>query len=388
MKKQKGKPQMKKIIAITLSVIMACCCLGITASSDPDMSTDGHGIGMSIDGFSTIDMYGHPVTSSILENADVTIINYWATWCGPCVGEMPDLQEAHEYWSANPDLGIQILGAVSYGNGCTHDSALAFLENNGITYINIEPDGILDAVFSRNGYIPQTLVVDSTGRVWDHVVGAFNSYEDVIEFADMWHEVILNADQECTITFIDGSNNEVITTMTCPIGSIVEDLDMPEAPEHEGMRFKEWVFSDNLYETSYDPFYHLVLGDITVTANYEYEKYKVKFYDGVTGYLITIRNVEYGHAAVAPVHPEHDGYIFDHWDADFSCITGPLDVHGVCYMLGDGDGDGVLTLNDAISAMRVALGSIEYNAIYDYDQNGTVDLIDVIAIMRTVLNVN
>ena len=83
MKKQKGKPQMKKIIAITLSVIMACCCLGITASSDPDMSTDGHGIGMSIDGFSTIDMYGHPVTSSILEEADVTIINYWATWCGP-----------------------------------------------------------------------------------------------------------------------------------------------------------------------------------------------------------------------------------------------------------------------------------------------------------------
>ena len=63
-------------------------------------------------------------------------------------------------------------------------------------------------------------------------------------------------------------------------------------------------------------------------------------------------------------------------------------ISSIIGMLGDGDGDGVLTLNDAISAMRVALGSIEYNAIYDYDQNGTVDLIDVIAIMRTVLNVN
>lgn len=378
---------MKKFIAITLSVIMACCCLGITASSDPDMSTDGHGIGMSIDGFSTIDMYGNPVTSSILENADITLINYWATWCGPCVGEMPDLQEAHEYWSAHPELGIQILGAVSYGNGCTHDTALAFLENNGITYTNIEPDSILNAVFRSNGYIPQTLVVDSTGHVWDHVVGSFNSYEDVIEFADMWHEIITSDDQECTITFVDGSNDEVITTINCPVGSVYEDLILPEAPEHEGMSFTGWNAS-GLYETSYAPYCHLVLGDITITANYEYETYRVRFFDGVTGYCIAVRNVRYGNAAVAPVHPEHEGYVFDHWDVDFSCITGPLDVYGVCYMLGDGDGDGVLTLNDAISAMRVALGSIEYSAVYDYDQSGIVDLIDVAAIMRTALSIN
>lgn len=379
---------MKKIIALTLSVIMVCCCLGITASSEPDMSIDGHGIGMSIDGFSTIDMYGNPVTSSVLEQADVTIINYWATWCGPCVGEMPDLQEAHEYWSANPELGIQILGAVSYGGSCNHDTALAFLENNGITYTNIEPDGILNAVFSRSGYIPQTLVVDRNGRVWDHVVGAFNSYEDVVSFGDMWHEIIMNPDRECTITLVDGSNDEVIGTMTCPVGSVAEDLNLPEAPEHEGMTFSGWEFGNGLYETSYDPFCHLVLNDVTITANYDYETYRVRFYDGVNGYIITIRNVQYGHAAVAPNHPEHEGYVFDHWDVDFSCITAPLDVHGVCYMLGDGDGDGVLTLNDAISAMRVALGSIEYNAIYDYDQNGDVNLIDVIAIMRAALNVN
>ena len=40
----------------------------------------------------TEDVDGNKVTKEIFSNKELTLINVWTTWCGPCVGEMPELE--------------------------------------------------------------------------------------------------------------------------------------------------------------------------------------------------------------------------------------------------------------------------------------------------------
>lgn len=376
---------MKKLLAIALAVLMAFCCFGTFAEVETDDMHPCHGIGMSIAGFSTQDLYGNPVDSSILDDVEITLINYWATWCPPCVSEMPDLQEAHEHYSTHPEEGVQILAAVSFTNGCTPGSALAFLEQHGYTYTNLAPDSILSAVFNTSGYIPQTIIVDSSGNVIDHIVGAFGSVNDIYEVVNMWKEV-LHSDEQCNISFVNGITGEVFATTQVPMGFCLDNLEYPEPPEVEGGTFSNWTYSGDIYETAYSPSTYLAMGDVTVTANYDLQRLKVRFYDGVTGNLISVKMVPYGQAAVPPVHPTHEGYVFIDWDTDFSHVTEPLDVHGVCYRLGDANGDDNIDLNDAAIATRMMLSLMESNPAADYNQDGVVNAVDVAFIVRIALN--
>ncbi|MFR7609516.1 MAG: InlB B-repeat-containing protein [Christensenellaceae bacterium] len=100
------------------------------------------------------------------------------------------------------------------------------------------------------------------------------------------------------------------------------------APDVEGYEFKEWVYSGNVYVSGSEQVLYLAMGDVTVTATYTAIKHKVKFYDGVTGNIITIKQVE--RSGRSPPFIEHEGYIFQGWDTDFSCVVEDLIVTGIC----------------------------------------------------------
>ena len=60
--------------------------------------------------FETVTLTGEPVTQEIFGEAKLTMVNIWATYCGPCIQEMPELAElAREY----EDRGVQIVGLLS-----------------------------------------------------------------------------------------------------------------------------------------------------------------------------------------------------------------------------------------------------------------------------------
>ena len=187
---------MKRIVSLILSAILAFTAFGVVfARTDSGMR---NAVGMSIAGFNTQDLYGNTVTSDILNNATVTIINEWATWCGPCVGEMPYLQQAHEYYSSTPEADAQILGAVYVSGDCTPASARQFLENNHYTWTNVLEDTVLDHAFATSDSIPNTIVVDRNGLVRDHHIGPFTNLTQLKNYIDNWIAIISAEEPEET----------------------------------------------------------------------------------------------------------------------------------------------------------------------------------------------
>ena len=170
---------MKKLISLILAVFALFTVYSLTPRSGA-LAPAGGGVGLSIAGFSTTDLTGKEVTSAILENAELTVINYWATWCPPCLMEMPHL--AQLYKSTAGGSSIQLIGVISEGNGCTPATAGQYLDENAYGWTNLRTSPELNQVFFTENAIPQTLVVDSSGKVLAHRVGAFSSYDQLYSF--------------------------------------------------------------------------------------------------------------------------------------------------------------------------------------------------------------
>ena len=118
--------------------------------------------------FSTTDLEGNVVDQSMLADYDLTMVNVWATYCGPCISEMPDLGAlAAEY----KDKGVQIIGLVSDvldADGTVSDSqaetAKEIVAETGAAYPHLLPSDDLLGILSQIYAVPTTFFVDSEGR--------------------------------------------------------------------------------------------------------------------------------------------------------------------------------------------------------------------------------
>lgn len=93
-----------------------------------------------------------------------TILNLWATWCGPCREEMPILQNGYERYGDRVEF-------VGVNTKDTPTEAAAFLEKVGVTYPQLfDVDGKLLSHVGIPG-LPITLVLDTQGQVAQQHVG-------------------------------------------------------------------------------------------------------------------------------------------------------------------------------------------------------------------------
>lgn len=99
---------------------------------------------------------------------NVVVVNFWATWCGPCKLEMPSLQKVHEGRAGD---GVVVIGLSTDVGGET--AVRAFLEERGITY----PVGFATHAHRRafGGLpgTPTTIIIDREGIVRHKVFGYF-----------------------------------------------------------------------------------------------------------------------------------------------------------------------------------------------------------------------
>ena len=84
----------KRILPLLLALVIFCfsftACTGNKATDGNALTDIETGI---FGGFETYTMKGKKVDYSVLQGKKLTMVNAWATFCGPCIGEMPDLQK-------------------------------------------------------------------------------------------------------------------------------------------------------------------------------------------------------------------------------------------------------------------------------------------------------
>ena len=103
----------------------------------------------------------------------VVLVNFWATWCDPCLEEMPALVSAAKGFSAK-DLAVALVSTDSLKK--TRD-VQKFLASEKIPFVcwqakSLDPQRFIDAVDkSWNGAVPYTLVYDRKGELVARLVG-------------------------------------------------------------------------------------------------------------------------------------------------------------------------------------------------------------------------
>lgn len=118
--------------------------------------------------FATTDIAGNPVNAQIFTGHKLTMVNIWATFCSPCVEEMPDLKQLQvEYGDAFQVIGIVVDAADKNGNVLTDKKAEAasIIETTGADYLHLLPSKSLSkAYLIQVQSVPETIFVDENGN--------------------------------------------------------------------------------------------------------------------------------------------------------------------------------------------------------------------------------
>ena len=127
--------------------------------------------------FKTTDADGKEVTEKIFADKDITMVNVWGTFCGPCINEMPELQKIYESLPENANL-IGIVADVPEGMKDGIDNIKYIEEQTGVKYTNLLLDDSLMNFTRIFPGVPATIFVDKNGNIiGDLVMGAdINAY--------------------------------------------------------------------------------------------------------------------------------------------------------------------------------------------------------------------
>ena len=100
------------------------------------------------------------------------LINFWATWCGPCRAEMPELQKMHERMGDD----LQVLAVdLDESSGDVRD----FFEDLGLTFtVVIDKDQVVADEYRLFG-LPSTYILDENGVIRALKIGPFVNQDDL-----------------------------------------------------------------------------------------------------------------------------------------------------------------------------------------------------------------
>lgn len=129
-------------------------------------------------------MEGNTVSSDILANAKITMINVWATYCNPCLSEMPGLGElAGEYDPAQFQLIGVISDVMEGGDEAQITYAASLIEQTGADYTHLLLNrSLYEGLLTGVSAVPTTFFLDENGVLLDTVIGAMDksSWEEKI----------------------------------------------------------------------------------------------------------------------------------------------------------------------------------------------------------------
>lgn len=138
--------------------------------------------------FSTEDVQGNSYTQEMFGDYDLTMVNVFATWCGPCISEIPDLEKLY---GEMKEQGVNVAGIVldaADGSGNPDaeavEKAKLLAEKTGASYPFLVPDtGYFGGRLAGINAVPETFFVDKEGNIIGETYSGSRSFEE-------WKEIV------------------------------------------------------------------------------------------------------------------------------------------------------------------------------------------------------
>jgi thiol-disulfide isomerase/thioredoxin len=159
------------LVVLVVVLLVATSCRGRQDSEAPLPSGDE-----SAPDFTLPDLKGTETSLSQFRGK-VVFINFWATWCGYCRDEMPDLDAFQKEYD-----GDVVVLAIALDDPSTVE---AFVQEGGFSFrVLLDPQKATGKAYGVR-YLPTTVVVDASGRIVEEVVGMMTreSMEAMLERA-------------------------------------------------------------------------------------------------------------------------------------------------------------------------------------------------------------
>ena len=159
---------MKKVILILLVLTLF---LAVSASAEDGSSL----LGKPFQDFTVTDIDGNTFTlSEALKDHEAVLINFWATWCGPCRNEFPAINKVYEEYKDR----VAFI-ALSTEPKDSNDIIKAFRQENGLTLPMGRDEGhkLYNTLGTIN--IPVTVIVDRFGNTVFFQIGSFRTADDL-----------------------------------------------------------------------------------------------------------------------------------------------------------------------------------------------------------------
>ena len=167
MKNLKLRKVLFRVLPILMLISVVIVFSGCSGESTSDLS-----IGSKAPDFELYDLDEEVHKLSDYKGQPV-VLNFWATWCGPCRNEIPHLEEVYEAWK-DKDLAFF---AVNIGESST--DVISFLDYFGFTMpVLLDSAKTVSRRYGVSG-IPTTYFIDEDGIIQNKVVGAFPDRESV-----------------------------------------------------------------------------------------------------------------------------------------------------------------------------------------------------------------
>ena len=122
-------------------------------------------VGQPLADFTLPDLRGQPVQLAAL-HGKVVFINVWATWCPPCIAEMPTIQRLYERLH---DRGLEVLAISLDALGA--QVVEPFVQKQRLTFpVLLDTKSLIQRLYHTTG-VPESFIVDKRGLLVDKVVG-------------------------------------------------------------------------------------------------------------------------------------------------------------------------------------------------------------------------